>query len=464
MSARPGCARSEADEHGDDAAALARASLGTPRGARDLLPHACAMRRRLVDRLLAQFAAWGYRAVATPALEYFDVHARGMSDTDRRRCIRFVAGEGGELLTLRADVTPQIARMIGQRVGGELSADGVHRLCYATEVVRQPATPREPAEVHQVGVELVGDPHAAADAEIVALSSNAVTDAGLRALRLDIAHARLVEHGLEHAGVPEAVRPGVRARLAAKDRDGTAQRLHEVGVDARPRDAISALCDLFGGVGVLDRATQSLAPLGESVAACLRELNALVEQLAALDGSGSIASATTIDLGEVRGFDYYSGVRLRGWAAGVERPLIRGGRYDELMPKYGARVPATGFAIDLDALEAALAVEGVGLDASGDGQAHVVAVPVGAPASVRADAAACAAALRSSGVRAWVEVGLDLGRAQAVAHAAGAAALTVFASDGSRSRFRRGGEAKGQTDREKWTALPLGETADERGG
>jgi ATP phosphoribosyltransferase regulatory subunit len=435
----------------EDLAASSRASLGTPRGARDLLPDACAMRRRLVDRLLAQFSAWGYRAVATPALEYFDVLARGMSEADRRRCIRFVAGEGGELLTLRADATPQIARMIGQRLGGELSADGVHRLCYATEVVRQPATPREPAEVHQVGVELVGDPHAAADAEIVALSRTSVAEAGLQALRLDIAHARLVEHALDRAGVAEAARAGVRARLAAKDRDGTAARLHEIGVDGGVRDAIAALCDLFGGVAVLDRAEQPLAPLGDRVGACLRELRALVEQLAALDSGAAIAQATTIDLGEVRGFDYYSGVRLRGWAAGVERPIIRGGRYDELMPKYGAHVAATGFAIDLDALEAALAVEGRSLHASADVAAHVVAVPAAASAKVRADAAAHAARLRASGVRAWVEVGLDLAQAQAVARAAGATALSLFSADGSLSRFR---DAAGSS----WTAVADGET------
>lgn len=425
-------------------------ALGTPRGARDLLPHACAMRRRLVDRLLEQFAAWGYRAVATPALEYFDVLARGMSELDRGRCIRFVAGEGAELLTLRADATPQIARMVGQRLGGELAADVVHRLCYATEVVRQPATPREPAEVHQVGVELVGDPHAAADAEIVALSRTAVTGTGLRALRLDVAHARLVEHALDHAGVPQASRPGVRARLAAKDREGTAERLHDAGVDGRARDAIAALCDLFGGVAVLDRAVQPLAPLGHEVASCVRELGALVEQLAVLDGTDTIVQTITIDLGEVRGFDYYSGVRLRGWAAGVERPLIRGGRYDELMPKYGAHVAATGFAIDLDALEHALAVEGRSLHGSGDGRAHVVAVPATSTSSVRAQAAARAAALRSEGLRAWVEVGLDLARAQAVAHAAGATGLTMLAADGSGASFVAGADGR-------WSLVPRAE-------
>lgn len=418
----------------DDAAA--RASLATPRGARDLLADACATRRRLVDTMLAELSSWGYRAVATPALEYFSVHARGMSEADRRRCIRFVGGEGGELLTLRADATPQIARMIGQRLGGELAADTVHRFSYATEVVRQPATPREPAEVHQVGVELVGDPHAAADAEIVALSRTAVARAGLAELRLDIAHARLVEHALDHARVHEADRPGVRARLAAKDRAGTAARLCDVGIDPGLCDPIASLCDLFGGVSVLARAGRSLAPLGARVLDCVAELDAIVQQLSALDEGGAIVAATTIDLGEVRGFDYYSGVRLRGWAAGVERPIVRGGRYDELMPKYGARVAATGFAIDLDALEAALAARGDRPPLAADDRVQVVAVPAHASARVRHVAASHAASLRRAGVRAWVEVGLDGDRAAEVARAAGATRLAVVDGDGSIAHWR----------------------------
>lgn len=421
-----------------EASGAPRAALGLPRGARDLLPDACAVRRRLVDRLLDRFSTWGYRPVATPALEYFEVLARGLSEEDRRRCVRFIGGEGSELLTLRADATPQIARMVGQRLGGELAADVVHRLCYATEVVRQPATPREPAEVHQVGVELVGDPDAAADAEIVALSRVAIADAGLGALRLDVAHARLAQHALDHVGVPALARANVRARMAAKDREGVAAALQAAGVQPAARDAVAALCDLFGGVGVLERAEGSLRPLGPGVQACLRELSALVEQLAAVDAhvGGGLVQATTIDLGEVRGVDYYSGIRLRGWAAGVERPLVRGGRYDELMSRFGAPAPATGFAIDLDALEAALAVEGRLPVPIPGAPSHVVAVARGASAAVRARAAALAAALRGQGMRAWVEAGPSLERAQQVARAAGAIELSVVGEHAVPRRYR----------------------------
>src|SRR5688500_14005779 len=128
-----------------------------PRGARDLLPPACRRRRAVTTALLSTFEAWGYEPVATPAIEYYEVLARGLSEADRRGCVRFIAAGSGELVTLRADVTPQIARMLAQRFGGELAADVTHRFGYAADVLRQPQSSHDRSEVHQVGVELVGD-------------------------------------------------------------------------------------------------------------------------------------------------------------------------------------------------------------------------------------------------------------------------------------------------------------------
>src|SRR5690606_7887030 len=118
--------------------------------------------------------------------------------------------------------------------------------------------------------------------------------------------------------------------------------------------------------------------------------------------------------GEVRGFEYYTGLRLRVWAPGVPRPIVRGGRYDHLLGRYGAAAPATGFAIDLDALETALREAEARGDEDG-APIHVVAVAVGAPASARVRAAQLAAQARARGARAWVDP--DLGWEQADAHA-----------------------------------------------
>ncbi len=396
-----------------------------PRGARDLLPAAHRRRRAVTATFLSTFEAWGYEPVSTPAIEYYEVLARGLSEADRRGCVRFIAAGSGELVTLRADVTPQIARMLGQRWGGELAADVVHRFAYAAEVLRQPSSAREQTEVHQVGVELVGDDDPAADAELVALADASLRALGLRDFRLDLAHTR-VARGLLSA-LELAPDEGERAHglLARKDRDGLSRLLETHDRPSAQREAAVALCDLFGAPAlVLPRAEAALG--GAGVDDALAELRTVLEHLAAMDHE--LLSRITIDLGEARGFDYYSGIRIRGWAGGVHHPLVRGGRYDGLPRRYGVPRPATGFAIDLDAVEAALAVQGLDVVGAEPPLAHLVALAPRESAvpgvAARGRAHAVAAKARTEGRRAWVQPAVTLARAQALAVAGGADRLT----------------------------------------
>lgn len=424
-----------------DVRAPASAPTGQPRGARDLMPAACAVRQRLVARIGEVFGTWGYLPVAPAALEYYDVVARGLPAADRRRCVRFVDADAGDLVTLRADATPQIARMIGQRIGGELPADGVFRYWYATEIVRQPATPREPAEVHQVGVELVGDGHPACDAELLALADAALKAVGLDDARLDLAHARLVEVALASVGI-ERAGSDVRGRLATKDRDGAFAAARAAGASVEHAETIASLCDAYGGTDAVADAAANLDALGDDVRACLDRMRATLRQLDAL-APGSRRPALTVDLGEVRGFDYYSGIRLRGWAEGVERPVLRGGRYDALMRHYDADLPASGFAIDLDALQAALAARGRLPSTTALSPAHVVVAAAGDDDDTRARAATIAARARSTGARAWIEVADDLTRAQVAAGATEAVALTWVDGAGAQ-QFRLDADGRWQ--------------------
>lgn len=414
-----------------------------PRGARDLLPPACRRRRAVTAALLSTFEAWGYEPVATPAIEYYEVLARGLSDADRRGCVRFIAAGSGELVTLRADVTPQIARMLAQRWGGELPVDVVHRFGYAAEVLRQPGTLRERSEapggrsealrerseLHQVGVELVGDDDPAADAEIVALVDASLRAIGLTDFRLDLAHTRIARGLLDALELPAEPGRAAHALLARKDREGLARLLAPLDRPDALRRATVALCELFGAPArVLPRAERALA--GAGVDAALRELSAVLEHLEAL--SGGVLERVTLDLGEARGFDYYSGIRVRGWAAGVHHPLVRGGRYDGLLQRYGVPRPATGFAIDLDAVEAALAAQGREPAGAEPSPAHLVAMaPAARGPAVRSRAQALAASARTQGRRAWVQPGVTLARAQALAEDVGADVLTFVDEQGA---------------------------------
>lgn len=415
-----------------------------PRGARDLLPPACRRRRAVTSALLATFEAWGYEPVATPAIEYYEVLARGLSDADRRGCVRFIAAGSGELVTLRADVTPQIARMLAQRFGGELPADVVHRFSYAAEVLRQPTSLRDRSELHQVGIELVGDDDPAADAELVALADAALRSIGLEGFRLDLAHTRIARGLLQALELPPAEGDEAQALLARKDRDGLARLLEPLDRPPALRRAAAALCELFGAPArVLPRAEAALAGAGagdswdrDVVDAALGELRSVLEHLRHMPGG--VLERVTVDLGEARGFDYYSGIRVRGWAAGVQHPLVRGGRYDGLLQRYGVPRPATGFAIDLDAVEAALAAQGREPAGAEPAPAHLVAVsPTAHDPAARERAQILAASARTQGKRAWVQPGVTLARARALAEDAGADVLTFVDEQGT-STWARG--------------------------
>ncbi len=415
---------------------------GLPPGAADRLPAACRRRRAVKARLLSTFEAWGYEPVATPAVEYFDVLARGLSETDRRGCVRFIAAGSGELVTLRADVTPQIARLVAQRWGGELAVDVVHRFCYAAEVLRNPTPERTQAEVHQVGFELLGDGDPAADAELVALADASLRSVGLRDYRLDLAHVQVARGLLDALELPATLEAEAKALLARKDRGGLATLLEPLERSPALVAATISLCDLFGPLRtLLPRAEEALGGTGVDDALAL--LRAVLEHLE--QWGGDVLDRLTVDLGEARGFDYYSGLRIRGWARGVRHPVVRGGRYDGLPRRYGVPRPATGLAVDLAAVEQALAVAGQRVPGAELPDAHLVALAPGVgDASHRAVAQGHARAAQAEGRRAWVQPDIELSRAKELAREAGATRLTFVDEDGP-TRWSQGPQG--------WTAM-----------
>ena len=381
------------------------------------LPGACRRRRGLTAQLLACFDQWGYSPVAPPALEPFEMLARGLSEDDRRRCVRFVAPPEGRLLALRADVTPQLARMIAQRVGGTLPRDGVTRVSYAADVVSHPSGPTERAEVHQVGLELVGDGHVAADIELVMLCDEALRHVGLHDHRVDLAHTGVASAVLDALGVDDAERAAVRTMLGHKDRDGLSARLGQGAAAER----VASLCDMFGPPSIIGSAAAALPEAAEA----LGRLEAVT--------AAAPNVPLTVDLGEVRGDDYYSGLRLRAWAPGVSRPVIRGGRYDNLLSQYGVSMPAVGFAIDIEALEGALLHAGLEAGPKAVVRQRMVAVlPSPDEDKTRGRAAAVAAQARAQGMVAWVQPAPDQHRAIELAVRAGADSIALV--DGGAQR------------------------------
>lgn len=404
-----------------------------PPGARDLLPPVLRSRAALTRRLLDVFERWGYAPVATPAVEYFQVFARGLTDGERQRCVRFFAPGSAEVVALRSDVTPQIARLAGQHYAGRLAAGECLRLCYAADVIGLPEHAEEAVEEHQVGVELLGDGSPAGDAELIALGHEALAAAGVGDAVFDLAHVGVARALLRAIPLDDDDRRALIVRLARKDLAGIAALLAAAGVDADTGQGLIDLAQLHGPVPVLAQA-RSLPRLERTpgIAEALAELDAVVDALRR--AAPALAERLTIDLGEVRGHDYYSGLRLRAWARGSARPLIRGGRYDGLLRRYGVGAPATGLAVDLGALEALVAEDEPTL-----APATVILLTQAQSPALRGAADRLARALRASGRRAWVEPHMTLETAKASAPDVGADAIVTMAGDREHQRWRHEG-------------------------
>jgi ATP phosphoribosyltransferase regulatory subunit len=318
--------------------------LAPPVGMADLVLPESTDRRALGDRLVDTFARYGYDLVATPPFEHAEVLERGLDQVDRRDLLRFVEPETGEVALLRPDITPQIARIIATRLHDRPPP---WRLCYEGSVIRrQRGRARKQRQIAQAGVECVGIASPDADVEVIRLMARACEAAGLRDFRIELGQVRIGRAVLE--SVPEAARDAVTDALVHKDVASLATLLQEAGVPAKDQRAIVGLADLYGDASVLRRARKSLrAP------AALEALDELAEVTDRL-GTLGLGDRIVLDLGELRGQAYYTGVSFMLLAPGPGQPVGIGGRYDHLLGRYGTPAPATGFALDLGNLAWAL--------------------------------------------------------------------------------------------------------------
>ncbi len=363
-----------------------------PAGVRDFLPRAAARRRAIAEQLLAEFELRGYQRILTPIFECADVLERGLGDGARAAAVRFVEPGSGEVVALRPDITPQIARVVATRFG---HVAGPLRLCYdgtVTRVERRFGPGQR--EILQAGIELCGVPAPDGDAEALAVAGAALAAMEVAEVSLDVGHVALARLALA-AVADRAQRDDLATLLAAKDRRGVARTAARGQLPDDARAVLTALPTLLGTPAAVLARARAL-PLPPAGHAALAELEAVLALSSEENGSRP-AAPLTLDLGEVRGFDYYTGIRFAGYVAGVGEPVLRGGRYDELIGRYGRPMPATGFAVDVEAVAQAQRAAGVAPPAGGGG------VLIVGPR--RAVTVAIAAAMRARGHAAAVDLG-----------------------------------------------------------
>jgi len=352
-----------------------------PPGVRDYLPVAAARRRGLAATAAAEIERWGYRGIITPLYEYAEVLDRGMGAAVS--AMRFVEPASGEVVALRPDLTPQVARLVATRMHDE---PGPVRLYYQGSVVRLDGGRRE---IFQIGVELIDAPQPGGDLEVVALAEAALGALGIADYTVDLGHAAVVRAALSELGLDDEAMAALQLALMRKDGAAVASLATLTRVSDARKQLLCALPSLYGGPDVLGRA-RALVENAEARAA-IDELELLCARLGAL----APAERLSIDLGEVRGFDYYTGTRFALYAEGVGGALASGGRYDGLVARYGRPARAAGFALDVDRTAELLKLRGVPAPRQAGG-VLVAGEPVAA--------ARAAAELRQKGERAVLDL------------------------------------------------------------
>jgi ATP phosphoribosyltransferase regulatory subunit len=299
-----------------------------------------ALRRRLLDRA----AGYGFELVMPPLLEHLESLLSGTGRELDLRTFKLVDQTSGRTLGLRADTTPQAARIDAHL----LNREGVTRLCYCGPVLHARATSvaasREPL---QFGAEIFGHAGLEADLEAAELALDCLQAAGVRPLVIDFADARVLRGVLAGVVLDASALQDLAQALAEKDAAGLDTMTRGLAPEARR--ALLALPRLYGGDDVLDAAARVL-PQRPLVRQALEQLRWLAGHLRQAFPELRVG----YDLGDMGGYGYYSGARFSLYgAAGAQRAtdaLVRGGRYDEVGAVFGRNRPAVGFSLDLKAL------------------------------------------------------------------------------------------------------------------
>jgi ATP phosphoribosyltransferase regulatory subunit len=308
----------------------------------DVLPAEAARIETLRRTLLDLFKVHGYQYVIPPMLEYLESLITGVGHDLDLATFKVVDQLTGRLMGVRADMTPQAARIDAHL----LNLQGITRLCYAGSVLRtKPDGLAQTREPLQLGAELYGHAGVASDIEIQRLLIKALQAIGINQLHIDFSHVNIFGSLIEASQIAPQLEQALYAALQSKDQSTVAELSRHL--DKTTREALLQLTELNGDKSVLVQAAKVL-PVTPAIQEALASLSQVSEALEDLD------MTVSFDLSELRGYHYHSGIVFAAYAQGYKGPLALGGRYDEVGQAFGRARPATGFSLDLRGIVTAL--------------------------------------------------------------------------------------------------------------
>jgi len=308
----------------------------------DVLPAEAARIEQLRRRLLDLFGVHGYQFVIPPLLEYLESLITGVGHDLDLATFKVVDQLTGRLMGVRADITPQAARIDAHMLNNQ----GVTRLCYAGSVLRtKPDGLAQTRQPLQLGAELFGHAGVESDIEIQRLMVKALQAADVESLQIDFSHVGIFGSLISQNQISTSLEQALYTALQSKDQSSV--RSLAANLDKKTKEALCSLTELNGDVKILDEAEQRL-PASNEIKRALQDLRQVSEKL------GDLSVGVSFDLSELRGYHYHSGMVFAAYAQGCAGPLALGGRYDEVGSVFGRARPATGFSLDLRGMVTAL--------------------------------------------------------------------------------------------------------------
>jgi len=321
-----------------------------PQGVATFLPEAAYLKRVIEREILTIFFRWGYQEIITPIFEYLDVVSLGVEEGLIEKGYKIVDRASGRVMILRPDVTPQVARMVAMLFSEHPKP---LRLCYRENVFRHEGEHEgREREVFQVGGELIGLSGPEADAEMIGIAVQSLTRLGLSDFKVIVGQIEISRNFIEKTGLTRDGKKQLQEALVKKDAEVAKGILKSSKMSKKEQNQFLKLLGLMGGEKVLKEAAGLISnPTSRKALKNLGDVFSLLKY-------HGVEDHVMIDLGEIRGLEYYTGVFYEVFAEGVGYEIGRGGRYDNLIAKFGSSYPSTGFAFDLERLELALECQG----------------------------------------------------------------------------------------------------------
>lgn len=320
--------------------------LHTPEGVRDIYNGECEQKLVLQENLHNALKKYGYHSIETPTFEFFDIFGKEIGTIPSKELYKFFDREGNTLV-LRPDITPSIARCAVKYFGDE---DMPIRLCYmGNTFINNNSYQGRLKENTQLGAELIGADSVDADAEIIAMVVDCLLTSGLKEFQLGIGHADFLQGLMEAAGLDEDTEEELRDLISNKNFFGVEELVSKLSMDDN-------LKQLFSMLGTFYNSFEDLAKVKE-LSASYEKIAASVERLEQLDQVlklYGIDKYISYELSVISPYHYYTGIIFSGYTFGSGEPIVKGGRYDNLLTHFGKQSPAIGFAVVVDQLLAAL--------------------------------------------------------------------------------------------------------------